>query len=135
VLGSSNESAFEPLGHVADLVKKWNPRRCRTEKEYERSLVRHPQARLRGKEIDPQYGSGRTRGDIVVDDKVLIEVKVNLDSTGMSNILVGLLEGYERDWKKPVTVVLCGKHDRNLVNQLEGSMVRRGGGNTSGLFV
>ncbi len=117
----------DPLGHVAKLIKEWNPRGCRIEKDYERSLVRHLRSRLLGKEIVAQYGTGRARGDLVVDGKILIEIKVNLDSTTKVNTLIGQLEGYDREWKKPVIVVLCGNHDRALVAQVEKSLERRGG--------
>lgn len=118
---------LDPIGHVTNLVKEWSPRKCCTEKIYERSLVRHLRSKLKGKDVVPQYCSGRSRGDIVVNGKILIEIKANLDSTGKLDTLIGQLDRYEREWKKYVyvIVVLCGKHDSNLVSQLEKSMERR----------
>ena len=118
---------LDPLGHVARLVKEWNPRKCRTEKDYERSLVRHLKAKLPKQDIVPQFGSGRARGDIVVGGKVLIEIKVNFNTTDKLNRLIGQLEGYETEWKKPVVVVLCGQTDIQLGNQLIKNMERREG--------
>ena len=116
---------LDPGQNVAGLIKRWNPRRCRTEKEYERSLVRFLESKLQGKEVVPQYASGRVRGDIVIDKKVLIEIKVNLSSIAKLRTLLGQIDLYASEWKRDVVIVLCGRHDKNLVQQLKKSMKRR----------
>jgi hypothetical protein len=116
---------FSPIGHVTELIKEWQPRKCRTEKDFERSLVRHLQPKLEGKDVIPQYGSGRVRGDIVVNKEILIEIKTNLNTTAKLHTLLGQIETYEREWKKSVIFVLCGQQDSNLVKQLKEGIDRR----------
>lgn len=116
---------FDPAGNVRKLIEEWRPRRCTTEKDYERSLVRYLQANLEGKDVVPQYASGRVRGDIVVDEQILIEIKTKLDSTAKLQKLLGQIELYEREWKKQVIVVICGETDPNLAKQIRNSTERR----------
>ena len=89
---------LDPLGNVCKLIEEWRPRKCTTEKDYERSLVRYLQAKLEGKDVVPQYASGRVRGDIVVDKQILIEIKAKLDSTGKLQKVLGQIEVYGRAW-------------------------------------
>jgi hypothetical protein len=116
---------FDPLGKVRKLIGDWRPRRCTTEKDYERSLVRYLQEKLEGKDVVPQYASGRVRGDIVVEGQILIEIKTKLDSTAKLQKLLGQIEVYESEWKKQVIVVICGENDPNLAKQLRDSAERR----------
>jgi hypothetical protein len=116
---------LDPLGNVCKLIEEWRPRKCTTEKDYERSLVRYLQAKLEGKDVVPQYASGRVRGDIVVDKQILIEIKAKLDSTGKLQKVLGQIEVYGREWKRPVIVVICGETDPNLAKQLRDSAERR----------
>ena len=62
-----------------------------------------------------QYASGRVKGDICVNHKVLIELKDSLKSTGQLQRLMGQLDLYASQWKKEVVVVICGDSQRDLV--------------------
>lgn len=104
---------------VLKLIESWRPRRCKTEKDFERSLFKHLGKNLSKSEVVKQYGAGRVRGDIVVDGRILIEIKNNLDSTSKLQRLFGQLEIYASDWKRDVVLVLCGEHDGHLLSQLK----------------
>ena len=79
---------------VQDLIEKWKPRGCKTEKDFELSLYKFLHDELGDTQITKQYARGRIRADLVVADKVIIELKFNLDSTGKFQRLVGQLTAY-----------------------------------------
>jgi hypothetical protein len=110
---------FDAPGTVKKLIREWQPKNCRTEKDFERSLVAWLESKLEGKDIAKQFGVGRVRSDVVIDKKVLVELKINLDSTAKLQRLLGQIQLYKEDWAKPVFLVLCGKHDANLVRKLQ----------------
>jgi len=110
---------LNPLATVVEVVEEWKPRKCTTEKDYEKSLHRFLQEGLEGIDVIPQFGSGRVKGDLVVGKRVLIEVKKDLDSTAKLQRLIGQLDLYSSEWRDHVIIVLCGRHDDNLVRQLQ----------------
>ncbi len=116
---------WDPRGKIKELVETWEPKQCKTEKEFERSLASFLESQLKGKEVVKQYAVGRIRGDIVIDGKILVEIKTNLDSTGKLQRLLGQIELYKEDWKKSVLLVLCGAHDTNLIKKLKDAVGRR----------
>lgn len=69
-------------------------------------------------QVTKQYAKGRIRADIVVGDKVIIELKNNLDSTGKYQRLIGQLNEYKA-WDGDTIIVLCGKTDKNLRKELD----------------
>jgi len=100
---------------VMKLIDAWHPRGCKTEKDLERSLHKHLEKNLPDVDVQMQYASGRVKGDICVDHKVLIELKDGLKSTGQLQRLMGQLDLYASQWKKEVVVVICGDSQRDLV--------------------
>jgi len=111
-------------GDVEKLIREWSPRKCKTEKDFERSLIRFLESKIKPEKIVRQFAYGRLRGDIVVDKAILVEIKHNLDSTAKLQRLLGQLEIYASEWKKDVIVVLVGEQDPNLVRQLEKTMAK-----------
>jgi len=101
------------------LIEAWHPRGCKTEKDLERSLHKHLEKNLPDTDVQMQYASGRVKGDICVDHKVLIELKDGLKSTAQVQRLLGQLDLYESQWKKEVIVIICGDSQRDLVRQIE----------------
>jgi hypothetical protein len=97
------------------LIEAWHPRGCKTEKDLERSLHKHLEKNLPDVDVQKQYASGRVKGDICVDHKVLIELKDGLKSTGQLQRLLGQLEIYASQWKEKVIVIICGDSQRDLV--------------------
>jgi hypothetical protein len=115
---------LDPRGAVKELVQKWEPKDCHTEKDFERSLAHLLESRLKGKDIVKQFAVGRVRGDIVIEKKILIEIKTNLSSTAKLQRLLGQIELYRHDWGRAVILVLCGEHDPNLVKRLRDALGR-----------
>jgi hypothetical protein len=97
------------------LIDAWHPRGCKTEKDLERSLHKHLEKNFPDLDVQMQYASGRVKGDICVDHKVLIELKDSMKSTGQLQRLMGQLDLYASQWKKEVIVVICGDSQRDLV--------------------
>lgn len=107
---------------VLKLIDAWHPRRCETEKDFERSLHKHLERNLENSNVIKQYAAGRVKGDIVVEDKILIEIKDSLQSTGQLQRLLGQLDIYNTQWKGQVIVVICGDSQRDLVKHLSGKV-------------
>jgi hypothetical protein len=103
---------------VMKLIDAWHPRGCKTEKDLERSLHKHLEKSLPDVDVQKQYASGRVKGDICVDHKVLIELKDGMKSTGQLQRLIGQLDLYASQWKKEVIVVICGDSQRDLVKSV-----------------
>ena len=105
-------------GAVAYLIEAWEPGFLKNEKQYENSLYDYLTENLEGIEIIKQYGKGRMRADLVVNDEVIIELKNNLDATTKYQRLIGQLSDY-KEWDGPVVIVLCGKTDPGLLKKVE----------------
>lgn len=120
---------WDDVGAVIDVIKKWKPRDCKTEKDLENSLVRKLKKHFPGLDVTPQYERNGIRGDIVVGDKVLIEIKYNLKSTPT---LIGQLMRYEQKWPGRVLVLLTGDTKPSLIKELEEFVQEKGLG--SGLL-
>lgn len=82
---------LNPFGRVCQAIESWRPRGCKTEKDYENSLVKKLRKELVNQTIIQQYGSGRQRVDIVVHNKVPIEVKKDLKTTAALQRAIGQL--------------------------------------------
>ena len=104
---------------VIRLIDDWHPRSCETEKDFERSLHKHLEKNLPDVNVVKQYAAGRVKGDIVVDEKILIEIKDSLKSTGQLQRLLGQLDIYNAQWKGKVIVLICGESERDLMKVLK----------------
>jgi hypothetical protein len=109
---------LDPFGTVKEIIVAWQPKRSRTEKGYKESLVTELGAKLKKQKIDPEYGSGRQKVDIVVADKVPIEIKKDLKSNSVYHSVRGQLGDYLEKWER-VILVLCGDIDHNLLKSLK----------------
>jgi len=109
---------LNPFGRVCEVIESWRPRGCKTEKDYERSLVKKLQNELVNQKIQQQYGSARQKVDIMVHDKVPIEMKKDLNSTAKLDRIKGQLDGYLKVWQG-VIVVLCGDTPADLLKDLK----------------
>lgn len=103
---------------VRRIIIQWEPEGCSTEKQYERSLYDYLHEEFQTIQITKQYAKGRIRADIVVGDKVIIEIKNNLDTTGKYQRLVGQIAGY-KGWDGSIIILLVGKTDKNLRKELD----------------
>lgn len=88
---------FDSPGMVKKTIEDWKPVNCNTEKEYEKSLYYFLHKQFENIQITKQYARGRIHADLVVGDKIIIELKHNLNSTGKYQRLIGQLTEY-KDW-------------------------------------
>ena len=109
---------LNPFGRVYEVIESWRPRGCKTEKDYERSLVKKLEKELVNQTIIPQWAFGRQRFDIMVDNKVPIEVKKDLKSTSVLQKTIGQLNQYLKDQDR-VILVLCGDTSADLLKDLK----------------
>ena len=110
---------FNPIGKVEEIIKKWKPKKCKTEKDYELSLFKFLEKELPGIDIVRQFGIGRLKVDIAVGKKVFIEIKNNLNSTSKLQRLIGQLALYEKEDIENLIILICGQTDKNLLRQLK----------------
>jgi len=108
---------LDPFGAVRKAIKSWRPRNCRTEKDYEDSLVARLEKELKNQKIERQYARGTQRMDIVVHRKVPIEIKKDLKSKATLNNTIGQLEQYLQEWDK-IFLIICGEVKRDLLTSL-----------------
>ena len=116
---------WDDVGAVVGKIEKWRPRKCTTEKDYERSLYDYLHRELPDIQITKQYAKGRIRAELVVADRVVIELKHNLDSTAKYHRLIGQLTEY-REWEGRVVLLPTGKTEPNLRKQLNEYLEREG---------
>lgn len=109
---------LDACGTVATIIKQWNPGECTTEKEFEKSLVKELQEKLKGKKIITQYGSGKQKVDIVVQDELPIEIKKDITSNAVLQRLLGQIEQYLVNWKY-LLLVVCGDISPDYLVMLE----------------
>lgn len=108
---------LDPVGMISSLIKEWKPIRCKTEKDYEKSLYSFLHKRLEDTQITKQYAKARIRADLVVGDRVIIELKNNLNTTAKYQKLIGQITEY-KEWDGEIIIVLTGERDANLYKEL-----------------
>ncbi len=117
---------WDDVGAIVDIIKKWRPRGCKTEKDYEKSLLSKLRENFPGFQITKQYAKGRIRADLLIDDEVIVEIKHNLQSTAEYLRLIGQLIVYNHDWSGRVLLLLTGNPDPSLVKDLERIIKKEG---------
>ncbi|HEY6195520.1 MAG TPA: hypothetical protein VI504_10795 [Candidatus Eisenbacteria bacterium] len=116
---------WDDVGAVVDLIAKWRPRKCETEKDFEKSLYAYLHEAFEDTQITKQFAQGRMRADLMVGGKVIIELKHNLDSTAKLQRLIGQLSQYD-SWKGRVIVLLTGETEPNLLKELKQFIRKQG---------
>jgi len=109
---------LDPFGTVKEIIQAWDADNCTTEKQCEQSLAKELERALVNQKVERQYGSGRQRVDILVQDKVPIEIKYNLTQASVLQRLIGQLELYLKKWDQ-VIIVLCGTVSLNMLKDLK----------------
>jgi len=108
---------FSPVSMVKKAIDKWSPRKCENEKDFENSLYSFLHKHFEDVQITKQYAVGRTKADLNVGGKVIIEIKKDLQSTAQYDRLIGQLEEYKK-WKGSIVILLTGETDPNLKKKL-----------------
>src|SRR5438093_10852245 len=94
---------WDSIGMVVSHLERWRPRGCSSEKDFENSLYKYLHEKLPDIQVTKQYAQGRVRADLVVGDRVIIELKHNLNSTAKYQRLVGQLIEYQ-EWDGRVII-------------------------------
>ena len=102
---------------ISSLIEEWRPRKCKTEKQYEKSLYTFLHRQLEEIQVTKQFAKGRIRADLVVGDKVIVELKNNFNTTAKYQKLIGQITEY-KEWDGQIIVVLTGDTDPNLHKEL-----------------
>jgi hypothetical protein len=120
-MAEDKSSRFKYWDHTTttrQLIEAWKPKGCKTHNQYQDSLHQYLTQHLKNVKVIKEYGSGRIRGDIGLDGKLIVEIKVNFDTMAEFQRAVGQIEGYvENDCS--VIVVICGRRDDNLISELK----------------
>jgi hypothetical protein len=105
---------------VVSLIQRWNPKNCKTEKDYEKSLYEYLHNEFDTIQVTKQYAKGRIKADIVIGGEkgIIIEIKRNLTTKAEYQRLIGQLVEY-KEWPGSVIVLLAGSVDLNFKKQLE----------------
>lgn len=114
--------AFNPRRVVVRLIREWKPEPARLESHYEKSLHRFLKDHLPFVKITRQYGSGRVKCDLATGKEVMVELKAGFRSTQKLQRLIGQVDLFRREWKKPVVVVLLGESEEDLLHDLHRSL-------------
>lgn len=109
---------WDDVDAVVDLVKRWTPEGCKSEKDYEKSFYAFLHAELGDEKIVRQYAQGRIRADLVINGKVIVELKTHLMRKDVLQRLIGQISGYEQ-WSGLVIILLTGDVDPDLRKELE----------------
>ncbi|MDR3665476.1 MAG: hypothetical protein P4L35_01415 [Ignavibacteriaceae bacterium] len=112
---------WNPIGITKQLIGDWCPPECKTEKEYESSLYNFLHDSLPELIITAQYAYGRAVADIVIAEKVAIEIKKDLNKTSEFQRLIGQAHQFKY-WPGSFFILLIGKTDSNLRDELKKQM-------------
>jgi hypothetical protein len=103
---------------TAEIIKKWRPEDISSEKAIEESLYGHLVRNLEGLSIRRQFRYDRITADILIEDEVAIEIKLNLTGTREFHRLIGQIETYAK-WGKDLVIVLVGEVDLDIKDRIE----------------
>jgi len=109
---------WNPVDVAKEKIITWKPGSLKSEKDYEKSLYNYLHKNLDKLQVTKQYAKGRIKADIVIQDKVIIELKNNLNSTAKYQRLIGQLIEY-KNWEGNVIILLTGGTDLNLKKDLQ----------------
>ena len=103
---------------VCNHIDNWSPEDISTEAAIEESLYVYLTSHMKGHDIRRQFPYDRVRADILINEMVAVEIKLNLISTTEFQRLIGQLETYAR-WGKRMIVLVVGQIDMNLKSRIE----------------
>lgn len=109
---------FDSIDYIKNLIMKWEPIDCKTEKDFENSLYNFLHLNLSKAQITKQYAKGRIKADIVIDEKYIIELKNKLISRSNYQRLIGQLIEY-KEWEGSIIVLLIGETDQNFIKEIK----------------
>lgn len=108
---------IDPISEVKKAIDAWFPEMCESEADYENSLYEFLHEHFDDVQITRQYGIGRSRADLNVGNKVLVEIKKDLKIKTHYDRLIGQLGDYMK-WTGATIILLVGTADPNLKKEL-----------------
>lgn len=114
---------WDDVGTVTAALERWRPRKCTSEKDYERSLYEYLHKTFPDLQITKQFSRGRVKADLAVENRVIVEIKYNLDSTSKYQRLLGQIADY-KEWDGKCIILLAGETEPNLLKELRRYLVR-----------
>ncbi len=108
---------IDPISEVKKAIGLWFPEMCESEADFENSLYEFFHEHFDNVQITRQYGIGRSRADLNVGNKVLVEIKKDLHIKTNYDRLVGQLADYMK-WPGATIILLVGTADPNLKKEL-----------------
>ena len=109
---------MDPVATVSDLIRKWQPTDTSTEAKIEESLHAYLAKRLKWHDVRRQFRHDRVTADILINEKLAIEIKLNLTKKGECDRLIGQLDSYA-NWGVQMIVLLVGQVDADLKRRVE----------------
>lgn len=116
---------YDKIGYIINLITKWQPTGCKTEKDYESSLYEYFHSQLSQIQITKQYAIGRVKADLFIDNEIILELKNNLSSRGNYQRLIGQLTEY-KSWHGRIIILLIGITDQNFIKELKNFIKNEG---------
>jgi len=104
------------------MLRDWKPEPARLESEYEKSLHRFLKANPPFVKVTRQSGSARVECDLATGSDVMIELKIGFRSTQKLQRLIGQIDLFRREFKKPVVILLLGETEEDLLHDLHRSL-------------
>ena len=115
---------WDGLEMLVKEINNWNPRGCKSEKDYEESLYKKLHSVLGDINIKKQYPIKEYKIDLMVDDHFLIEMKYNFKTKAESQRLYGQLINYMNYTdigllsSQPIIVLICGECEPSMKKDL-----------------
>ena len=107
-----------PVETVCNLISEWHPTDTSSEIKIEESLHEYLTKQLKWYDVRRQFRHDRITADILINEKLSIEIKLNLTKTADFRRLIGQLDCYA-DWGVRVIVLLVGQVDSDLMRWVE----------------
>jgi len=108
----------DPVETVSKLIYEWQPTDTSSETKIEESLHAHLAKRLKRDDVRRQFHHDRVTADILINEKLGIEIKLNLTKTAEFRRLIGQLDCYA-NWGVCMIVLLVGQVDTDLMRRVE----------------
>lgn len=108
----------DPVETVCNLIYEWQPTDTSSEIKIEESLHEYLSKQLKWYDVRRQFRHDRIIADILINEKLAIEIKLNLIRIDDFRRLIGQLDCYA-NWGVRMIVLLVGKVDNDLMRRVE----------------
>lgn len=98
------------LRYLIEVIREWRPAKYNSEREYQGSLKQYLLGRFSSDRlrVESEYGFGKSRADIVIENEYGIEIKYNLHGESEIKRVNAQLENMKKQFTGSL-LVLCGE--------------------------